>query len=295
MIAVMLAAGVAQAQSRIGADQGKLLLTAGFSDVEGAGGGGLVPFAFITAYGTSDSWGANAHVTHIDVSDFRLDAYGVAIGALDRVELTFTRHDLDVTGTALEGLSISQDIIGAKVRLFGDAVYAQDSPLPQVALGAQYKKNRGIEHGARIGNAALVSTKQLGARDDDGMDIYLTATKLYLAQSLLVNLTVRSTKANQFGLLGFAGDKESDRSLEVEGSLGYVVSRKWAIGAEYRSKPSNLGVDDESDAWDIFVAWAPSKYFSLVGAYLNLGDILGPVTGKHDHQDGLYASLQVGF
>ena len=285
----------AQAQSQIGADQGKLLLTAGFNDVEGAGGGGLVPFAVISGYGSSDSWGANAHVTHIDVADFRLNAYGVTVGALDRIELSFTRHDLDVTGTALEGLAISQDIAGAKVRLFGDAVYAQNSLLPQVAIGAQYKKNRGIEHGARIGNAALVSTKQLGAKDEDGIDIYLAATKLYLAQSLLVNLTVRSTEANQFGLLGFGGDRNDDRSIGIEGTLGYVLNRHWAIGAEYRRKPENLRVDEEGDAWDVFVAWAPTKYFSVVCAYLNLGSILGPVTGKTDDQDGLYASIQVGF
>ena len=33
-----LTGAAAQAQSRIGADQGKLLLTAGFTDAEGAGG-----------------------------------------------------------------------------------------------------------------------------------------------------------------------------------------------------------------------------------------------------------------
>lgn len=45
-------------------DRGKLLLTAGFNDADGAGGGGLVPFALITGYGTSDSYGENAHDTY---------------------------------------------------------------------------------------------------------------------------------------------------------------------------------------------------------------------------------------
>lgn len=291
----MLGLSVVHAQERIGADQGKLLLTAGFNDADGAGGGGLVPFAFITGYGSSDSWGANAHITHIAVDDYRLDAYGVAVGVLDRVELSFTRHDLDVTDTALDGLSISQDIAGIKVRLIGDAVYNQDSLLPQISLGAQYKKNRGIEHGARIGNAGLVSTTQLGAKDEDGVDVYVSATKLFLAQNLLLNLTVRSSDANQLGLLGFGGDKDSGRSVGVEGTIGYVLNRKWAVGAEYRGKPNNLNVDDEGDAWDVFVAWAPSKYVSIVAAYLNLGSILGPATGNEDDQDGIYASVQVGF
>lgn len=290
-----LTGAAAQAQSRIGADQGKLLLTAGFNDADGAGGGGLVPFAFISGYGSSDSWGANVHATHIDVGDFRLNAYGMSVGLLDRVELSFTRQDLDVTGTALRGLSISQDIAGIKVKLLGDAVYEQDSLLPQIALGAQYKRNRGIEHGARVGNPGLVSPKQLGARDDNGIDVYLSATKLFLAQSLLVNVGVRSTQSNQLGLLGFGGDRKDARSTELEATLGYVLNRRWAIGAEYRQKPRNLQLDDEGAAWDAFIAWAPSKYFSVVGAYLNLGSILAPATGKKDDQDGLYASVQVGF
>src|SRR5688500_14674582 len=72
----------------IGADQGKLHLTAGFSDVEGAGGAGLVPLAFITGYGSSDSWGGNAHLTTVQLDDFQLTAYGVAVGAWDRFELS---------------------------------------------------------------------------------------------------------------------------------------------------------------------------------------------------------------
>ena len=55
----------------IGADQGKLHLTAGFNDVEGAGGAGLVPLSFITGYGSSDSWGGNAHVTTVHLNDDR--------------------------------------------------------------------------------------------------------------------------------------------------------------------------------------------------------------------------------
>ena len=35
----------------------------------------------------------------------------------------------------------------------------------------------------------------------------------------------------------------------------------------------------EDDAWDAFVAWAPTRNISLVAAYLNLGGVLAPVTG----------------
>jgi hypothetical protein len=276
-------------------DQGKLHLTAGFSDVEGAGGAGLVPLSFITGYGTRDSWGANAHYTTVNLNAFELQAYGVSVGLFDRIELSYTQHNLDVTSGPLDGLNVKQNIIGAKIKLIGDAVYFQNSWLPQISIGAQYKKHDGIHDAGAVGLDGLTNPKSLGATSDSGTDIYLTATKIFLGQSLVVNATVRSTKANQLGLLGFGGPRKDSRSIEPEGVVAYLFTRKLAGGVEYRSKPQNLGVDREDDAWDAFVAWAPTKNISLVAAYVNLGPILGPATGDNDDQKGAYLSLQVGF
>lgn len=271
-------------------DEGKLLLTAGFTDVDGTGGGGLVPMALITGYGTNISYGANAHITEIEVKDYDLRTFGVGVGIADRIELSATKHKLKVTGTALEGVRIDQDIYGVKVRVAGDAVYGQNSWLPQIAVGAEFKRNGGIENAGSI-----TSVKQLGARDENGTDLYVTATKVFLAQSLLVNVTLRHTKANQFGLLGYGGDEDDSAKVNFETTVGYLLTRKFAIGAEYRDKPDNLGADDEGAAWDAFVAWAPNRHVSVVAAYLNLGNILGPATTVNHDQDGFYLSAQVGF
>lgn len=293
--ALLCCTSLAHAEGFFGADQGKLQLTAGFSQVEGAGGGGLTPWALITGYGSRNSWGANGHFTTVQAGDFQLDSLGVAAGLFDRFELSYTNHDFDVTGTALDGLNVEQDIYGLKVRLVGDAVYDQHRFLPQVAVGAQYKSHGGISDAAGTGNAGLVSPTQLGAADDDGTDYYLSATKVYLAQSLLLNATVRYTKANQFGLLGFGGDGDDDYSAEFEGTLAYLISRKFAVGAEYRTKPDNLAVDEEGDAWDVYAAWTPTKNISFLGAYVNLGEILSPLTAETGDQDGAYLSFQIGF
>ena len=77
---------------------------------------------------------------------------------------------------------------------------------------------------------------------------------------------------------------------QFEASVAYLLSRNLAIGAEYRTKPNNLGIADEDDAWDVFVAWAPIKNVSLTVAYVDLGNIV-----IRDEQRGVYASLQVGF
>ncbi|MDP9064681.1 MAG: DUF3034 family protein [Pseudomonadota bacterium] len=271
-------------------DSGKLPLTAGFSDVDGAGGGGLVPWALITGYGTSDSWGANAHYTALQLRDFRLRSYGVSVGILDRFEASVTTDRFDAIGTALDGLSVEQHIYGFKARLTGDAVYDQDSWAPQTAAGVQYKRNTGISN-----EAGLVDPRQLGAKSGSGTDFYLSATKLYLQQSLLFDLTLRYTNANEFGLLGFGGDRKRGRSVQPEGTAAYVLSRTVAVGAEYRGKPRNLAVDNEHGGWDVFVAWTASRHVSLVAAFVQLGNILAPVTGQSRSQDGAYLSLQAGF
>jgi hypothetical protein len=285
----------AVAGNLFGGDEGKLPLTAGFSDLEGSGGGGLVPLAFISGYGSSTSWGANAHFTNIQLRDLHLYTYGVAAGLFDRLELSYTRQELEVTGTALDGLGVRQDVYGLKIKLFGDAIYGQDSWLPQVAVGAEYKHNDGIKDAESVGLAGVINPMQLGAQAEHSTDIYLVATKVFLAQNLVINAVVRETKANQFGLLGFEGDRHRGYSTKPEATLAYLLTRKLAVGGEIRTGPHNLGIDDQTNAWSIFAAWTPTRNLSLVAAYLNIGSVLAPVTGVTRHQDGPYLSVQAGF
>ena len=142
----------------------------------------------------------------------------------------------------------------------------------------------------RKGGEYTLSWDAARAKDDSGTDVYLSATKLYLDHSLLLNTTLRFTKANQFGILGFGGDRNDGYKPQFEGSAAFLLNRHVAVGAEFRSKPDNLGIASEDNAWDAFVAWAPNKHVSLTVAYVDLGNIV-----IRDHQRGWYASLQVGF
>jgi len=263
---------------------GKLLLTGGVSQVEGAAGGGLTPWAVIGGYGTRDQIGANAFYTRVELGDYTLDSYGALVGIRDRVELSVSRQEFDTqaVGTALglgQGYTIKQDTFGVKLKVAGDAVLEQDRWLPQIAVGVQHKRNN---------RGALLSA--IGAKSDSGTDVYASATKLYLDKSLLLNATVRFTKANQFGILGFGGDKHDGYKPQFEGSAAYLINRTLAVGAEYRTKPDNLNIAREDNAWDAFIAWAPAKHVSLTLAYVDLGNIV-----IRDNQRGWYASLQVGF
>ena len=300
-------------------DQGKLLATHGVTQFEGAGGGGLVPWALITGGGTRDSWGANTHATSITLPSYQINSYGFAIGLFDRVELSYANQQLNGSSGPLNGLKINQEVWGVKVKLFGDAVYNQDSWVPQVSVGALYHDHGGIDSK----KTPVLPQSLTGQATDlvpfashnNGVDYYIAASKLFLAQSLLVNVTVRYTKANQFGLLGFGSPGNDSYEPMFETSIAYLLRHDFVIGAEYRMKPNNLeklqdhplgvsSIDAEEDAWDIFAAWFPSKNLSLTLAYLDLGQILNPGQaalggnagkGNPRTQAGAYLSVQVGF
>jgi hypothetical protein len=287
VFALALCAGGARAQTA--PDMGKFLATGGVSQVEGGGGGGLTPWALITGYGTRDSYGGNAHATHLKTQDYSLTTYGVAVGLFDRVELSLAKQAFSGHLAPLNQLTLRQDIVGVKVKVAGDAVYEQDRALPQVAVGAMVKRAQDV---GGLGALGVGSVRQLGAKRDSGTDYYVAATKILFAQSLLLNGTLRATKANQMGLLGFGGDKRDRYQVLPEISAAYLVNRKLAAGVEYRRKPRNLGVDNEKAYYDAFAAYFPSKHVSLTAAYVALGDITVFNTTR---QHGLYLSLQAGF
>lgn len=264
-------------------DSGRLRGTAGVAAIEGAAGGGIVPWAGIAGYGTADAVGGTAHATAIRLSDFKLGSAGFNAGLYDRVELSYARIALD-TGRTGQGLGIGRgstfrlDVYGAKLRLMGDVVYGPEW-LPAVSAGVQYKVN---DRGPIL--AAL------GARNSQGADFYVTATKLLLEHSVLLNGTIRLTRANQGGLLGFGGPNTDSWRPAFEASAAWLPSRTVALGAEVRTMPNALHTTRSSPWLDAFVAWFPTKNVSATLAYLDFGTV-----ATRKHQQGVQISAQVGF
>jgi hypothetical protein len=266
------------------AGDGRLLATGGATQFEGSAGGGIVPWAVLSGYGTDTQNGGTAFVTRVDTGDYSLDASGVAYTFRNRLELSYARQRFGFgelqRQLALPTGRFDAEVIGAKVRLGGDLVY---TAMPQISLGVQHKRQLDF---------AIPSA--VGARDDSGTDVYIAASKLFLAAAfdrhLLVNATVRSTSANQAGLLGFGGDRKAGRSLVLESSMAVLLDPHWAVGVEYRQKPDNLGFAREDDWKDAFVAWFPNKHVAVVAAYADLGSI-----ATLDRQRGAYLSLQASF
>jgi hypothetical protein len=301
-IGLILSTGLAQA------DSNKLLLTGGVSTIAGSAGGGLTPWAVIGTNATEGEIGFSSYASRVKTQDYSLNGYGVAIGIHDRVELSLARQDFNASPTvALNGIApfgvrsgehIKMDVLGLKVKVAGDAVLNSDSWMPQIAVGLEHK---------RVDPGSLQSVFNFLGVKDSGTDVYVSATKLFLGNGLLVNATLRSTNANQNGLLGFGstGEGKNSRSLQPEFSVAYLLSKNVAIGAEYRFKPNNLeargnqlglvGALAEDDWKDIFIAWAPTKNVSLTAAYVDLGRVASGLNPNGRKQTGYYLSAQLAF
>jgi Protein of unknown function (DUF3034) len=261
----------------------RLLGTWGVSQVEGAAGGGLSPWALIAGNGSRDQIGATAFTTTWrSQGGYTLRVFGAAVGWHDTVEFSAAKWRFGLSDT-VPGESIRMDSFGLKWRVWGDALYDQDRWWPQVAVGLQHKKN----HDMTVPTA-------LGARRGADSEFYLSASKVWLAglggRNALLNLTFRSTRANQFGLLGFGGDREGARGLRAEASAALLLRDDLAVGAEWRDKPDNLSVFREEAAADVFVAWFVNRHLSATLAWLDLGQI-----ANKRGQRGAYLSFQAAF
>lgn len=285
---LLLTLGVLSAPAAMADIGSRIWATGGVTTIEGSAGGGLVPWAMLGSYASDEEWGGTLALSRAEVDDYSLSVTGVGLNWNNRVEVTVARQTLDLdslvftlkNGFGLEQDELNQDIFGVKVRLVGDALY---SPWGQWSVGIQHKRQRDFTVPSAI-----------GARDDSGTDVYLSGSKVFFAavfgRNLLVNATVRGTRANQGGLLGFGGDLNNGYELMSEAGAGVFINRHWLLGAEYRQKPDNLSFAREDNWWDVFVAWVPDRRLAVTAAFVNLGDI-----ATLEDQQGVYLSLQGSF
>lgn len=252
----------------------RVIATGGATTIDGSAGGGIVPWAVINGYNSSDEWSANAFISRVGVDDFTLNSAGAGVSLNNRWELSYARQQfkLDTIGGQLR-----QDIVGIKYRLAGELLY---TAMPQISVGAQYKRHLDFDLPSAV-----------GARSRDGIDLYLAASKVWLdafaGRNLLLNATIRATKANQTGLLGFGSTDSNNYSLMFESSAALLLTHQLAIGVEFKQKPNRLAFADEQHWRDVFVAWFVNRNLSVTAAYTDLGSIAGLSS-----QQGWYLSLE---
>jgi hypothetical protein len=309
-------------------DMGGLITTGAVTAVGGAAGGGIVPWALIGGYTTQDQIGGTAFYTHVFLRNYQLSTYGGLFALSDRVEVSFAHQDFALGGTGgtldgkiigalglpastpdsalppalqLQHANLNQDIIGVKIRLYGNAIYDQDTLIPQISAGYEYHRNE---------NTSFV--RAIGTRPT-GNEYYLAATKVWLnglfGHYTTVTATLDFTNAIQNGLLGFGGvgfnGQKDGYHVEPEFAVGYWLNNNLVVGGEYRFMPhfqviapSNVpgygplgdALSKTSDWKDVYVAYFPVKYLSITLAYADLGTI-----ASEKNQNGVYLSGTASF
>lgn len=266
------------ATSAHAANEGRLTATGGLMTVEGNAGGGLVPWAVMSGLSTRPGVDVVAGLSATHVGDFTLESLGLSASWHDRFELSLGRQRFAVDpGLLPAGIDrrIDQTIVGAKLRVAGDLIYGR---MPQVAVGLIYKHSD-----------ADVLAHALGARRMDDIEALVSVTRLWLDgpfdRNWLVNGTLRTTRANETGLLGFGRTGDAGYDLVAEASVAMFFRPELAIGCEFRQKPRGLDGLGESDWRDLFLAWFPSRHHALALAWVDLGTIAG-----RPDQRGAYAS-----
>jgi hypothetical protein len=302
LVLTMMLAGTAHAQDEYDMQDmmsgGRLLATGGVSTLEGAGGGGITPWALITGYGTDRQVGGSVFGTFADTPNLYATSGGVAIGLFNRVEFSYSRYSLNLGNAYLPVVSqvlnhgnntLAENNEGIKVRLFGDAIY--DEYIPQVSAGVIFQQSQ---------NKFLVN--YIGAKST-GQTYYIAATKLlfdaFLGRDVLLDGDLIETKANQLGLLGFGSSTDNGYHAEFAGSAAILINRGLAFGGEYRTMPRDLkSVGRASNYADVFVAYFPTKHFSVTAAYAFLGQVAPAVDNAGSstkNENGVYISGQLAF
>ena len=261
---------------------------AAITNIDGQAGGGLVPWALLSS-------GPTIAITHLGTQNLGINSLAINTSFANRVEVSYARNMLNVTGTGLTAAGADSDNVdnfGLKVKLndMGDS-------MPQFALGLVYKRASG-------NLANLLNTPAFGI-NKSGTDVYAAATKIVNigGKTVLLNGVLRASKANQLGLLGFGGGtipgSKTGYSVKPELSVEVFAAENVIVGAEYRAQPSNGvaltdGVLHQNAAYDFHIVYVANKNFTLTAAYTNLGQVAPGFTGGNK-QNGMLLQGQVNF
>lgn len=134
----------------------------------------------------------------------------------------------------------------------------------------------------------------LGAQRSSDSELYLAASEMWLegllGRTTLPNGTLRYTRANQFGLFGFGGDRNEGKTLCLEAGAVIFVNDHRMLGGEYRQKPDNLSAAGEEAAMAVSISWLPVKYVTVTLAWSSFGNIVG-----YADQSGTHAQLLIMY
>jgi hypothetical protein len=263
-----------------------------FHTIEGYGGGGITPFAYLVNPGKEDClWGKPAGaLTYVNARQKDLAAITVSETLFARVELSYGGDRLGL-GTLpadiarFTPLSIEEnDVWLHNFNIRALLVKENDCLLgfkaPAITAGVQFKYNSDIEH---INQELHGVLGDIGYRHSSGEDFTLIATKtfpeLLLCRPVVVSAGLRLSEAADLGFLGFGDTYHAT----FEGNVAWLPRDKVLVAYEFRQKTDPYGMIPNGaggyligpeDNWHAFdLALIPSKHSTIVAGWGLLGNL----------------------
>jgi hypothetical protein len=197
-------------------------------------------------------------------------ANGVAETIGKRVELSYGYEVIAVNN----GPNVHKNNLGAKVLLLPEN-NGGNKAIPAISIGTIWK-HTSLDPGV--------------GKEKSDFDIYLVATKLITQTSkpILLSGGLLDTSELVTGVFGF----DSDRKLTFFGNVDVLPLSNLALGLEYK-QGAKFSDFKNASYWDAHAAWFVNKNVTLVGAFVNAGDINS--TTKVGLGNGFVLSAQYAF
>ncbi len=269
---------------------------AGPASIDGAAGGGITPWAMPLSEDDPLAPGARGFMRSTRTFDYQLALRGGAVRVAPRLELSLARQLFDARGSlaslGLVDQRLRQDVAGLKWRVAGPEQREEGSSASWLALGLLRKRTS-------AGALEPMLVDSLGARCS-GFELYATATRWFADEGLVLNATLRATRANQNGLLGFGGRHGGGTKFAPEFSVAWQASPRFTLGLEARAKPDNLnhsvlgtGALKEDGWFDAWARWQPRADLSVSFSWLDLGRIAPALQPRR--QSGSLLTVQLSY
>ena len=263
-----------------------------FQTIEGYGGGGITPFAYLVNPGKDDCfWGKPATaLTFINARQKDLFAVTASETLFGRLELSYGGNRLGL-GTlpaevkAYTPYTVEEDSVWLQNFNFRLLLWKENDCLfgikaPAITAGVSLKFNSDIANINRELNGALSS---IGYRRDSGVDFTLTATKtfpkLLLDRPVIFTAGLRLSEAADLGFLGFGDTYRAT----FEGNVAWLPWDKVLVAYEFRQNADPYGkiangvggyLIGEENNWNAFdLALIVNKHSTLVAGWALLGNL----------------------
>lgn len=252
--------------------------------IEGPGGIFITPVAYLVNPATDGKPFGMPTIgiiyTSLREKDFFVASFSETF--FGRIELSYAFNNLQLgdlkrdiskaTGLDLGYNHVQLHNYNLRVNLIQEGSFDQVW-LPAVTVGAHYKYNSRVNSlNHRLGGVL----RDIGVRDNDGMDYTLVATKtIPFKKPLLLTAGIRWTKACHIGLLGFS---KKYKTLG-EFSIAQFLTDRLILSGEYRMKPDELKelpglVEEEDDWWAVAFTYIFNTHMTASLGWLHAGQVL---------------------